>query len=123
MYTSIAFKMGAAQDVAARNLGQIHSLVSDHFDRVQSSISATPALVGIELGQQALRHAERNIGFAFDFAQSLMRARDMQDVLTMQAEYFQRQMQVLTDQIGSLGETAVSAVVRQGRIGTCGFGF
>ncbi|NVO17656.1 MAG: phasin family protein [Rhodoplanes sp.] len=123
MYTSIAFKMGATQEVATRSLGQVHSFVSDHFDRLQDSISATPALVGIELGQQALRHAERNIGSAFDFAQSLMLARDVQDVLTIQAEYFQRQMKVLTDQIGSLGETAVGAVVRQGRAGPLGFGF
>lgn len=46
---------------------------------------------------------------AFEFAQDLMRAKDMQDVLRLQAEYIRRQMQALTEQAKELGESTSKA--------------
>jgi hypothetical protein len=53
--------------------------------------------------------AERNIASAFEFAQDLVRAKDMQDVLRLQADYIRRQMQVLTEQAKELGESTSKA--------------
>ena len=39
---------------------------------------------------------------SFEFAQNLVRAKDMQDVLRLQAEYIRRQMQALTEQAKEL---------------------
>jgi hypothetical protein len=49
--------------------------------------------------------AERNITGAFEFAQELVRARGVEDVLRLQADYIKRQMQVLTEQARELGES------------------
>jgi phasin len=59
--------------------------------------------------EQAMIFAERNIASAFEFAQDLVRARDIQDVLRLQAEYITRQMQALTEQAKELGESTSKA--------------
>src|SRR6516164_3978140 len=59
--------------------------------------------------EKAMTFAERNITSAFEFAQQLVRARDVQDVLRLQADYIKRQMQVLTEQARELGESTSKA--------------
>jgi phasin family protein len=53
--------------------------------------------------------AEQNIASSFEFAQQVLRARDFQDVLKLQADYVQRQMQALTEQARELGESTSKA--------------
>src|SRR5262245_49957346 len=62
-----------------------------------------------DVTEKAMTFAERNITSAFEFAQELMRARDIQDVLRLQADYIKRQMQALTEQARELGETTSKA--------------
>ena len=53
--------------------------------------------------------AERNITSAFAFAQELVQARGVEDVLRLQADYIKRQMEVLTEQARELGESTSKA--------------
>jgi phasin len=62
-----------------------------------------------DVTEKAMTFAERNITSAFEFAQELVRARDVQDVLRLQADYIKRQMQVLTEQARELGERTSKA--------------
>src|SRR5215510_3080230 len=62
-----------------------------------------------DVTEKAMTFAERNITSAFEFAQELMRATDIQDVLRLQADYIKRQMQVLTEQARELGESTSKA--------------
>jgi phasin len=62
-----------------------------------------------DVTEKAMTFAEQNIATAFEFAQDLVRAKDMQDVLRLQAEYIRRQMQVLTEQAKELGESTGKA--------------
>src|SRR5262249_46345948 len=62
-----------------------------------------------DVTEKAMTFAERNITSAFEFAQELVRARDVQDVLRLQADYIKRQMQVLTGQARELGESTSKA--------------
>ncbi|HEY2231025.1 MAG TPA: phasin [Xanthobacteraceae bacterium] len=59
-----------------------------------------------DVGQKAMGFAERNIASSFDFAQKLVRAKDMQEMLELQASYIRIQMQVLGEQAKELGQTA-----------------
>src|SRR5262249_51607662 len=54
---------------------------------------------------KAMTFAERNITSAFEFAQDLVQARDLQEVLRLQADYIRRQMQALHEQAQELGES------------------
>jgi len=58
---------------------------------------------------KAMDFAEQNIASSFDFAQQLVRARDVQDVLSLQADYIRRQMQAFSEQARELGETTSKA--------------
>jgi len=62
-----------------------------------------------DVTEKAMTFAEQNMASAFEFAQDLVRAKDMQDVLRLQAEYIRRQMQALTEQARELGESTSKA--------------
>jgi phasin len=59
-----------------------------------------------EVGDLAMRYAERNIASSFDFAQSLLRAKDVQEVMKLQSDYVKQQMSVLSEQAKDLGQKA-----------------
>ena len=59
-----------------------------------------------DVGHKAMGFAERNIASSFDFAQKLVRAKDMQEMLELQASYIRNQMQVLAEQAKELGQSA-----------------
>jgi phasin len=56
------------------------------------------------LGEKAMQFAERNIASSFEFAQQVVRAKGVEDMLKLQADYIKAQMQALTDQAKQLGE-------------------
>jgi phasin len=62
-----------------------------------------------DVGEKAMSFAERNIASSFEFTQKLMRAKDMQEVLTLQADYIKSQMQVFAEQARELGESTAKA--------------
>jgi phasin len=62
-----------------------------------------------DVTEKVLTFAEQNIASSFELAQQLVRARDFQDVLKLQADYIRRQLQVFTEQARELGESASEA--------------
>ncbi len=59
-----------------------------------------------EAGELAMRFAERNIASSFELAQKLVRAKDPQEVLALQAEYTKSQIATLTEQAKELSQKA-----------------
>ncbi len=59
-----------------------------------------------QVTEKAMGFAEKNVANSFEFAQQLVRAKDVQEVLKLQAEFVRGQMQVLSEQVRELGETA-----------------
>ena len=55
------------------------------------------------LGAKAVTFAEQNIASSFDFAQKLVRAKDVEGMLKLQADYIKAQMQALGEQAKALG--------------------
>jgi phasin len=62
-----------------------------------------------DVTQKAMSFAEQNIANSFDLAQQLVQAKDMQEVLKLQADFIKNQMQVLTEQARELGERTSEA--------------
>jgi hypothetical protein len=56
-----------------------------------------------------MKFAQRNVLSAFDFAQKIVQARDIEEVIRMQTEFVQWQVQVLSEQVKDLGEAVVNA--------------
>jgi phasin len=58
-----------------------------------------------DVSEKAIDFAEQNIASSFAFAQKLVRAKDIKELLELQTSYVRTQMQVLTEQAKELGET------------------
>ena len=59
-----------------------------------------------EVSDLAMRFAEKNISASFEFAQKLVRVKDAEEVMKLQAEYIKTQMQTLADQAKDLSLSA-----------------
>lgn len=59
-----------------------------------------------ELGQLAMRYAERNIASSFDFAQKLMHAKDAAEVAALHSDYVSSQIAALSEQAKELSRQA-----------------
>lgn len=58
-----------------------------------------------DVTEKAIVFAQSNIATSFDFAQRLVQARNVEDVLNLQADYIKTQMQALTEQAKQLSES------------------
>ena len=67
-----------------------------------------------DVTEKAMTFAERNITGSFDFAQRLVQAKDVEEMLKLQANYIKTQMQVLAEQAKELGEST-SKVARDAK--------
>jgi phasin len=85
--------MGAAQKAASQ--------ADETAASAQSNVKA--------VGGKAISFAEENVRAAFDHAQRLVRARDIQEVLSLQSEYLRNQMTTIQEQAKQLGSTLQSA--------------
>jgi phasin len=59
-----------------------------------------------DVGELAVRFAERNIADSFEFAQRLIRAEDSQEVMALHADYVKRQIAAFNQQAKELGKEA-----------------
>ena len=59
-----------------------------------------------DIRAKAIGFAEQNIASSFDFAQKLVRAKDVKEMLELQGSYVQAQMQVLAEQARELGNAS-----------------
>jgi phasin len=64
-----------------------------------------------DIGTKAMGFAETNVKAAFDLAQKLVHAKDVQEVLALQSEYLRAQMHAIPEQMKELG----SVVQRAGK--------
>ncbi len=68
-----------------------------------------------DVGQKAMGFAEQNIANSFEFAQRLVRAKDIQEVMALQQEFLQAQMKALSEQAKDLGASATKIAMDQAK--------
>jgi phasin len=78
--------------------------MSDIEGRAQAARSGM-----MEVSGRAMGFAEKNMAASFEFAQSLVRARDVEEVLRLQTEFVKKQMQSLSEQAKELADAAAKA--------------
>jgi len=67
-----------------------------------------------DVSEKAIGYAERNVANAFAFADRLVHAKDIQQVIALQTEFMQSQMKELADQAKELGEAAAKVAMKSG---------
>jgi phasin len=97
--------------VAEKSVAQAKEAVEGFISAAQRTVSAlegqaeTARQGAKDVSGKAMVFAERNITSSFDFVQKLVRAKDVQEMLELQASYIQTQMQVLAEQAKELGQS------------------
>lgn len=59
-----------------------------------------------DVGRKAVTFAEQNVATSFEFAQKLVRAKDVQEVMQLHAEFIKSQIAAMSQQAKELGESA-----------------
>ena len=60
---------------------------------------------------KAMTYAEKNVQASLDYAQSLLKAKDLTDVMRLHSEYVQAQMRSLAEQASEMGQIVSKAAM------------
>jgi phasin len=63
-----------------------------------------------EISSKAISYAEKNVTASLDYANNLLKAKDVSEIMRLHSEYVQAQMQTLAQQASELGQTVVRVV-------------
>jgi phasin len=104
------------REFAERSVAQARKAFESFMGAVQKSTTAieppagNPALTGAkDMSAKAVAFAESNVNAAFDLAEKLVHAKDVQEVMALQTEFLKAQMANIQAQTKELGETMQKA--------------
>ena len=64
-----------------------------------------------DIGAKAIAYAEKNVQASLDYAQSLLHAKDLTDVMRLHSEFVQSQMRNLAEQANEMGQIVSRAAM------------
>ena len=64
-----------------------------------------------DISSKAIAYAEKNVQASLDFAQSLLKAKDLTEVMKLHSEYVQTQMRSLAEQASEMGQIVSRAAM------------
>jgi phasin len=73
--------------------------------------NATVSAGARDVSNRAVAYAEKNVQASLDFAESLLKAKDLPEVLRLHGEYVQGQMRSLTEQASEMGQIVSKAAM------------
>ena len=72
---------------------------------------ATVAAGAKDIGAKAISYAEKNVQASLDYAQSLLHAKDLTEIMKLHSEYVQAQMHSLAEQASEMGQIVSKAAM------------
>ena len=103
---------GIPQDVremAENSVAQARRAVEQYLQVAHRTMEATDRSAQAmqagarDMSSKAIEYAEENVRGAFDFAERLVRARDVQEVVSLHQEFLRQQMEQMNEQMRALG--------------------
>ena len=64
-----------------------------------------------DIGAKAISYAEKNVQASLDYAQSLLHAKDLTEIMKLHSEYVQAQMHALAEQASEMGQIVSKAAM------------
>ena len=64
-----------------------------------------------DIGAKAMSYAEKNVQASLDYAQSLLHAKDLTEIMRLHSEYVQAQMRALAEQASEMGQIVSRAAM------------
>ena len=68
-----------------------------------------------DISSKAMSYAEKNVQASLDYAQSLLKAKDLTEVMRLHSEYVQAQMRSLAEQASEMGQIVSRAAMDAGK--------
>ena len=68
-----------------------------------------------EIGAKAVSYAEKNVQASLDYAQSLLKAKDLPEVMKLHSDFVQGQMRALAEQASEMGQVVSRAAMDAAR--------
>ena len=91
------------------------------FDKLMANAQATAGTIeerratvragAKEIGVKAVSYAEKNVQASLDYAEKLLHAKDLTEVMRLQSEYVQAQMRALAEQASEMGQIVSRAAM------------
>ena len=97
--------------MAGQTMKQAQEAMENYLDFFKKNMSASPWAT-TELSKKVAEYARQNVDSAFGFAQKLTSAKDLQDLVRIQTEFFQTQLKSFTEQAKDLTETATKGALK-----------
>ena len=103
--------------VAERSVQQAKLAFDNYLHATQEAVSmieerATANQVGAQdISKKAMTFAERNVISAFEFAQRIVQAKDVQDLVRILTEFLQSQMQIFSEQLRDLSDAVANTAM------------
>jgi phasin len=64
-----------------------------------------------DIGAKAISYAEKNVQASLDYAQSLLHAKDLTEIMRLHSEFVQAQMRSLAEQASEMGQIVSRAAI------------
>lgn len=99
------------REFADKSVAQARKAFDDFVDASQKAAASAEEGATIaqtqatQLNRQALEYAEENVSAAMQFAQQLVRAKNLGEVMDMQSQYLKSQMTALGEQTRALSDS------------------
>ena len=106
------------RNLAAQSVEQAKKAFDDFITAAQKAVTAveghaTGAKANTKnIGEKAMAFAEKNVATSFEFAQKVVRAKDIQELMQLQTEFVKTQMPAFVEQARALGQTVAQDAVR-----------
>ena len=88
--------------------GRLRKASAEYFDLLEKGLSSSQLPIA-DQAKQFCGFMQRNVTATFDLGDKLINAKDIQDAVKIQSDFFQEQMRSLTDHTKTMGESAMKA--------------
>jgi len=100
----------AGFEQARKTLDKFLSTAQTASDSIEER-GATMRAGAKDVNAKALAYAEKNVQASLDYAESLLHAKDLPEVLRLHSEYVQTQMRSLAEQASEMGQVVGRAAM------------
>jgi phasin len=100
---------------AEQSITQARKAIEDFMKVAQTTVSSVEGSTNqiqagaTDINNKMLTYAEENIAAAFDFAEKMARAKDMDEIVKLQSEFMTKRMSAFGEQTREIGDTAAKA--------------
>lgn len=106
---------------AEQSITQARKALEDFMKVAQSTVTTVEGSTNqiqagaTDINNKMLSYAEENIAAAFDFAEKMARAKDMDEIVKLQSDFMTKRMSAFGEQTREIGDTAAKTASEAGK--------